>query len=86
MQHLGAAAVGEAHVVEGDAPFDAAEVGGAVGVAHLGLLVHQVRDLVERRDGRQERVVELRELLHRIEEVREVGEERDQDRRSTSGR
>ena len=54
------------------------------GVEHLGLLVEQVGDLVERGDGREERVVELRELLHRVEEVRQVAEERDERRRSSS--
>ena len=48
-------------------------------VEDLRLLVHHVHDLVERGHGREERVVELRELLDGVEEVREVeqeGEER----------
>ena len=51
---------------------------GARRVDDLGLLVHQIGDLVERRDGGEEGVVELRQLLHRIEEVRQVAEERDE--------
>ncbi len=47
-------------------------------VHDLGLLVEQVGDLVERRDRGEERVVELRQLLHRVEEVRQVAEERDE--------
>ena len=79
VQHLGPAAVGEANVVEGDPPLDASQLDSVGVVAHLGLFVEQIRDLVERGDGREERVVELRELLHRIEEIGQVGEERDQD-------
>ena len=44
----------------------------------LGLLVEHVHDLVERGDRGQERVVELRELLDRVEEVRQVEDEREQ--------
>ena len=54
-------------------PVDRGRASPRVGrVAHLGLLVEHVHDLVERGDGGEERVVELRELLHRVEEVRQV--------------
>ena len=53
-----------------------ASVVGAAAVGHLGLLDEHVHDLVQRGDGREERAVELRELLHRVEEVRQVAEER----------
>ena len=52
---------------------------GVLRVDDLGLLVEDVDDPVERRRGGEERVVELRQLLHGVEEVREVereGEER----------
>ncbi len=50
----------------------------AFAVLHLGLLVHHVHDLVQRGDGREERVVQLGELLHRVEEVRQVEHEGEQ--------
>ena len=62
VQHLVAAAVGEAHVLERDVPVDVAEVAGARLVDDLRLLVEQAVDLVERRGRRQERPVQLREL------------------------
>ena len=47
------------------------------GRATSGSSSMHVHDLVERRDGGQERVVELRELLDGVEEVREVEDERE---------
>ena len=48
-------------------------------VGHLRLLDEHLHDLVERRDRGEERAVELRELLDRVEEARRVAEERGQD-------
>ena len=79
MQHLRAGRVLEADVVEADVAAHALEVGRVVGVGHLRLLAEHVHDLVQRGHGREERAVELRELLHRVEEVRQVAEERGQD-------
>ena len=80
VEHLGAASRSEKRTAsKRTRPRDAAEVARAVAVANLGLLVEHVHDLVERRDRGEERVVELRELLHGVEEVREVAEERDED-------
>src|SRR5205807_6417547 len=53
---------------------DPAELAGARLVLHLRPLLEHVHDLVERGDRREERVVELRELLDRSEE-RRVGKE-----------
>ena len=78
MEHLLALAVAEAHVLELDAPLDSRQLDGSGPVAHLRLLVEDASDLVECRDRREERVVELRQLLHRIEEVRQVADEREQ--------
>ena len=47
-------------------------------VHDLGLLVEDGDDPVERGGRGEERVVELRELLHRVEEVREVEREGEQ--------
>ena len=58
---------------------DAVELASVGHVLDLGHLVEHVRDLVERCDRGEERVVELRELLHGVEEVRQVAEERDED-------
>ena len=69
------------HVFELNVAVDFGQRDGAVAVEHFGLLVHDVHDLVERRRCRQERVVELGELLDRIEEVLHVeheGKERSQ--------
>ena len=79
MQHLRAVApVAEPDVLEADVPLDAREFASARAVLHLGLLVHHVHDLVQRGDGGEERVVQLRELLHRVEEVRQVEHEGEQ--------
>ena len=59
-------------------PFDLGQLGRAGLVEHLRLLVENVHDLVERRSGGEERAVELRELLHRVEEVLDVEQEREQ--------
>ena len=47
-------------------------------VDHLRLLVEDRGDPVERGGRREERVVELRQLLNRVEEVREIEREREQ--------
>ena len=78
VQHLGPRRIAEAHAFEPDAALDPVELASVRLVADLGLLVHHVHDLVERGDGCQERVVELRELLHRVEEVRQVEDEGEQ--------
>ena len=78
VQDLGPVAVAEAHGVEADAADHGGERHCAGPVLDLGLLLHQVDDLVERRDGREEGVVELGELLHRVEEVRQVADEREE--------
>ena len=75
MQHLGPGAVAEANMLEADVALELREVDCAFPVADLGLLVHHVHDLVQRGDGSQERVVELGELLDRVEEVRQVEQE-----------
>ena len=87
VQHLGAGAVGEVDVVEADV---AADLGRARSrrrlVGHLRLLVEHLHDLVERRDRREEGAVELRELLHRVEEVRQRSRGTRSGRRSSSAR
>ena len=57
---------------------DARQLGGVRPVDDLRLLVEHLDDLVHGRDRGQERVVELRELLDRVEEVREVEREGEQ--------
>ena len=71
----GPSAVAEAQGVEADAADHGGERHCAGPVLDLRFLLHQVDDLVERRDGREEGVVELGELLHRVEEVRQVADE-----------
>ena len=80
VEHLGAfVPVAEAHVLEADvARRCCGSSTGARPVEHLRLLVQHLDDLVERGDRREERVVELRELLHRVEEVRQVADEREE--------
>src|SRR6267154_1266358 len=63
VQYLVAAAVREPHALEADPALDLCELPRARPVDHLGLLVEHAHDLVERSCRRQERVVELRELL-----------------------
>ena len=79
VEHLGAGAVGEVDVVEADVAADVVELARSRLVGDLRLLHEHLHDLVERRDRREERAVELRELLHRVEEGRRVAEERGQD-------
>ena len=62
------------------------QLDGVRGVDELGLLVEQPEDLVERRHPRLVGRVELRELLDRVEEVVERGDERRTRRRSRCGR
>ena len=70
--------VAEADVLELDAPLDPRQFERARRVDDLRLLVEDADDLVQRRDRGEERVVELRELLDRVEEVREVEREREE--------
>ena len=70
--------VAEADVVEADVPFDPRQLDRVRRVDDLRLLVEHAEDLVQRRDRGEERVVELRELLDRVEEVREVEREGEQ--------
>jgi hypothetical protein len=72
VEHVREVAVAEAHVLEVDTPLDRRELAGVGGVDDLGLLVEYREDPVERRRRREEGVVELRELLDGVEEVREV--------------
>ena len=72
VQRPRARAVAEADVLEAHVAVDRASSRAPGAVDDLGLLVHDVDDLVQRGDGRQERVVELRELLDGVEEVRQV--------------
>ncbi len=79
MQHLGELGpVAEADALEVNTTLDPLQRVGPRRVDHLRLLVEHADDLVERGDRGEERVVELRELLDRIEEVREVEREREQ--------
>ena len=78
VQHFRAGPVGEVNVVEADMSLDPTELTRVGCVLDVRRLVEYVLDLVERGHGRKERVVELRQLLHRVEEVREVSEEGDQ--------
>ena len=76
VQHLVAAAVGEANALERDVAVDGARGRGRRGSSTTSrLLVEQAHDLVQRRRRREERAVELRELLHRVEEVLDVEHE-----------
>ncbi len=79
MQHLDAlASIAEPDVVEADVALDPRELLGSGSVDDLWLLVEHVGDLVEGGYGRKERVVELGELLDRVEEVGEVTDEGEQ--------
>ena len=63
---------------EADVPGDLGQLAGVVFVHHLRFLVQDVHDLVERSRRREKGAVELRELLHRVEEVLDVEQEREQ--------
>src|SRR5207244_2625695 len=79
VQDLVAAAVAEANALEGDVALDLRERLRARPVDDLCGLVEDTHDLVESGGRGEERVVELRQLLHRVEEVLDVqheGEER----------
>ena len=71
VEHVGEIAVAEPDVIEADVTIDARERRRARAVDDLRLFVEHVDDPVERGRRREERVVELRELLHRVEEVRQ---------------
>src|SRR2546423_3932396 len=71
-------AVPELNVLEADVPGDLGQLAGVVVVHHLRFLVQDVHDLVERSRRREKGAVELRELLHRVEEVLDVEQEREQ--------
>ena len=72
-------AVGERHVVEGDLAADARRGRRASGASdEVGLLVEQLEDLVQRRHAGLVGRVDLRELLDRVEEPVERGEEADE--------
>ena len=75
VQHLGALPVAEANLLEVHMTGDFGERPGVRVVEDLGLLVQHVHDLVECGRGREKRVVELRELLHRVEEVGQIADE-----------
>ena len=78
VQYLGQVAVAEADMVETDMTGRARQVDRSRRVHDIRLGFEHLHDLVQRGDGRKEHVVELRELLHRVEEVREVEREREQ--------
>ena len=78
VEDLVAAAVPEPDMLEADMALDPRQVACSLGVAHLRLLVEHGHDLVQRGRGREERVVELRELLDRVEEVLHVEHEGEQ--------
>ena len=67
-------------VLEADVALDVRERLGAGLVDDVRLLVEHADDLVQRRRRREERVVELRELLDRVEEVVHVEHEGEQRR------
>jgi hypothetical protein len=78
VEHVDAFVIGEGHVLELDL---AARVGQRHGVGridHVGLGVEHREDLLHGRHRRLEGVVELRELLHRVEEAAQVGGEGDE--------
>ena len=82
-------AVREVDVLEADVALDVRERLRAGPVDDLRLLVEHADDLVQRRGRREERVVELRELLDRVEEVVHVeheGEQRRERDRVVGGR
>ena len=72
-------AVAEAHVAQLDLAAQASEVDGVRRVDEVGLLVEQLEDLVERGHARLVGRVELRELLDRVEEEVQRGDEADDD-------
>ncbi len=74
------AAVGEVDVLEADVALDVRERLGAGAVDDVRLLVEHADDLVQGCGGREERVVELRELLDRVEEVVDVEHEGEEGR------
>ena len=77
VEHLGPAGrIREAHVLERHVAADRRQVAGVGRIGERRLGVEHREDVVERRRRRQERLVELRELLHRVEEV---GQEPDED-------
>ena len=70
--------VPEADALEADVAVDPRQLDRVLRVHDLWLLVEHADDLVERGDRGQERVVELRELLDRVEEVAEIEREREE--------
>ena len=79
VQHLGAAlAVGEPDVLELDPACDLWQLLRIRPVGQPGIGIQHVEDLVQRRRSRQERLVELGQLLDRLEEVREQPDEHEQ--------
>ena len=68
-------AIPERHAVEPDLAAELLELGGIRRVDEVGLLVEQQEDLVERRHSGLIGGVQLGELLDRIEEVVERGDE-----------
>ena len=70
--------VAEPHAVELDVAADRAQLGRPARVAHVGLGVEQVEDLVDRGHPLLVGRVQVRELLDRVEEALQVADERDQ--------
>jgi hypothetical protein len=75
VQDLDSLPVAETDVLEAHVTLDRREITGAVGVKNLGLFVQHLGDLVQRGDRGEKRVVKLRQLLNRVEEVRQVEHE-----------
>ena len=78
--------VAERDVVEAELAPDPRQLDRVRGVDQVGLLGEQLEDLVERRHPGLVGRVELRELLDRIEEVVERGDEREHDAGRWCGR
>ena len=78
MDHLRPVAVPEPDLLEADVPGDVCERLRARRVDDVRLFFEDVHDLVERGRRGQVRVVELRQVLHGIEEVRQVADEGEQ--------
>ena len=78
MQHLRSLVVGEADVLEPDVAARVGEGDRVVGLADRGLLGQHGPDPLGPGGGRLEAVVQLGELLHRVEQVAQVEQERGQ--------
>ena len=78
VQHRLVGVVAEGHVAELDLSAHVGQVDGVRRVEHVGVGVEHRVDLLHRGHRRLERVVELAELLQRVEEAVQVADEGDQ--------